>query len=92
MAPRLNDYADLALVLDQLDLIISVDTSVAHLAGALGRPIWTLLAHAPDWRWLLGTESSPWYPTMKLFRQLREGDWGELAQRVAAALQARQLD
>ena len=92
VSPRLNDFGDLALVIDQLDLIISVDTSVAHLAGALGRPVWTLLAHAPDWRWLLETENSPWYPTMKVFRQRREGDWGELVQRVEGALQARQLD
>jgi uncharacterized protein (TIGR03032 family) len=92
MAPALNDFGDLALVMDRLDLIISVDTSVAHLAGALGRPVWTLLAHAPDWRWLLDRDDSPWYPSMKLFRQSREGDWEELVQRVEGALRAKQRD
>jgi len=86
LSERLNDFADLALVLEQLDLTISVDTSVIHLAGALGCPVWTLLAYASDWRWLLRTEKSPWYPTMTLFRQTREGAWSELIENVERAL------
>ncbi|MGA7263644.1 MAG: hypothetical protein WBX30_22535, partial [Stellaceae bacterium] len=70
----------------RLDLVISVDTSVAHLAGALGRPIWLLLRHPPEWRWLLEREDSPWYPTARLFRQSKEGDWPRVAREVAAAL------
>lgn len=69
-----------------LDLVITVDTAMAHLAGALGRPVWTLLPYAPDWRWLLGREDSPWYPTMRLFRQSRRGDWPGVIERVGAAL------
>ena len=87
LSDRLNDFADLALVLEQLDLTISVDTSVVHLAGALGYPVWTLLAYASDWRWLLRTEKSPWYPTMTLFRQTREGAWSDLIEHVERALQ-----
>jgi len=74
-APFLNSFDDTAAALENLDLLISVDTSVAHLAGALGRPVWTLLERAPDWRWLLNRSDTPWYPTMKLFRQPRTGDW-----------------
>ena len=59
-----------------LDLVISADTSPAHLAGALGVPVWVALPFAPDWRWLLDREDSPWYPTMRLFRQKRRGEWG----------------
>ena len=66
--------------------MISVDTSVAHLAGALGKPGWLLLPLAPDWRWLLNRDDSPWYPTMRLFRQTRHGDWAEVMARVAASL------
>jgi ADP-heptose:LPS heptosyltransferase len=79
----LEDFADTAAAMMQLDLVITVDTSVAHLAGALGRPVWVLLPLAPDWRWLLGRDDSPWYPTMRLFRQTSRGDWsGVLAQVV----------
>jgi ADP-heptose:LPS heptosyltransferase len=67
-------------------LVISVDTAGAHLAGALGRPVWTLLTHAPDWRWLRGRADSPWYPTMRLFRQQSAGDWDEVMARLAIAL------
>ena len=73
-------------LIDQLDLVISVDTAVAHLAGALGRPVWTLLSDVPDWRWLLEGQTTPWYPTMRLFRQTHSGAWGDVMQRVAAAL------
>ncbi len=83
---RLVDFADTAAVLDQLDLTISVDTSVLHLAGALGRPVWALLSAKTDWRWMLDREDSPWYPTLRLFRQTRLDDWHEVVSRVAAAL------
>ena len=62
-------------------------TSVAHPAGALGRPVWVLLSFLPDWRWLLGREDSPWYPSMRLFRQKTPGDWKDVFQRIAAALE-----
>jgi TPR repeat/Glycosyltransferase family 9 (heptosyltransferase) len=83
---RLVDFADTAAVLEQLDLTISVDTSVLHLAGALGRPVWGLLSAKTDWRWMLDREDSPWYPTLRLFRQTRLDDWHEVVSRVAAAL------
>lgn len=75
-----------AAAMINLDLVISVDTSLAHLAGTLGLPIWTLLPYLPDWRWMLGREDSPWYPTMKLFRQQSPGDWQGVIGRVGAAL------
>jgi ADP-heptose:LPS heptosyltransferase len=84
----LIDYADTAGLIANLDLVISADTSVAHLAGALGKPVWTLLPHHPDLRWLLDRPDTPWYPTMRLFRQKSAGDWGDLMQRVATALNA----
>ena len=88
LGPELEDFADTAAVLAQLDLLITVDTSVAHLAGALGRPAWVLLPFSPDWRWLLDREDSPWYPTLRLFRQTRLGDWAPVMAQVAAALAA----
>ncbi len=72
---EIEDFTETAALIESLDLIISVDTAVAHLAGALGKPIWTLLPFAPDWRWMLKRQDSPWYPTMKLFRQPSPGDW-----------------
>ncbi len=72
---QLQDMADTAAAIAQLDLVITVDTSVAHLAGSLGKPVWTLLSYLPDWRWMLHREDSPWYPTMRLFRQSQPGDW-----------------
>jgi ADP-heptose:LPS heptosyltransferase len=69
-----------------MDLVISVDTAVAHLAGALGKPVWVMLPFASDWRWLLEREDSPWYPTMRLFRQQQIGDWEGVIQRVKIAL------
>jgi hypothetical protein len=71
----LQGFSDTAAVLENLDLVISVDTAAAHLAGAMARPTWILLPFAPDWRWMLEREDSPWYPTMRLFRQQEWGDW-----------------
>jgi tetratricopeptide (TPR) repeat protein len=86
LSPWLTDFAETAAAVAQLDLVISVDTSVAHLAGALGRPVWLLLPNSPDWRWLLEREDSPWYPAARLFRQNKAGDWLGVASEVAAAL------
>ncbi|MCX6927408.1 MAG: tetratricopeptide repeat protein, partial [Verrucomicrobia bacterium] len=84
----IHDFSDTAALIDQLDLVIAVDTSVAHLAGALACPVWLLLPFAPDWRWLLDRDDSPWYPTMRLFRQPAPGDWTSVVQSVRAALTA----
>jgi len=86
LAPHLTDFAETAAALAGLDLIITVDTAVAHLAGALGCPTWTLLAFAPDWRWLRDRADSPWYPSMRLFRQDRPRDWTPVMARVVDAL------
>jgi tetratricopeptide (TPR) repeat protein len=80
-------FLDTAAVMAGLDLVISSDTSVAHLAGALGRPVWTVLAASPEWRWGLERSDSPWYPTMRLFRQTTDGDWNPVMTAIAAALQ-----
>ena len=85
---ELDDFADTAALIENLDLVISVDTSVVHLAGALGKPTWTLLPQVPEWRWLLERSDSPWYPGMRLFRQSRPGDWAGVVRQVAAELQA----
>ncbi|MDX1487352.1 MAG: tetratricopeptide repeat-containing glycosyltransferase family protein [Acidiferrobacterales bacterium] len=87
VSTQLNDFADTAALIGNLDLVISVDTAVAHLAGALARPVWTLLPYAPDWRWLLGRDDTPWYPTMRLFRQPRIGDWDTVMEQVATSLE-----
>lgn len=83
---RLNDFADTAALIANLDLIIAVDTAVAHLAGAMAKTTWTLIPFAPDWRWMLNREDSPWYPTMRLFRQTVRNDWNPVIARVAAEL------
>jgi hypothetical protein len=83
---KLRDLADTASLVAQLDLVISVDTVVAHLAGATGKPVWTLLTYAADWRWLRDRTDSPWYPTMRLFRQKSRGDWDGVASDVSEAL------
>ncbi len=88
LGPEIGNFADTAAILQHLDLVVTVDTSVAHLAGALGRPVWVLLPFFPDWRWLHGTDLSPWYPTMRLFRQDRPRDWDPVIARVADALRA----
>ena len=83
---ELDDFADTAAVIALVDLVVSVDTSVAHLAGAMGRPVWILLPFSPDWRWALAGESSPWYPTARLFRQPTLGDWDSVIERVRREL------
>ncbi len=87
LSGEIGDFADTAAIVSHLDLVITVDTSVAHLAGALGRPVWVLLPFAPDWRWLMDREDSPWYPTMRLFRQPAPGAWDPVVARVAEALE-----
>jgi hypothetical protein len=82
----LRDFADTAALMEALDLVITVDTSVAHLAGALGRPVWILVPYVPDWRWMLERADSPWYPTARLFRQQAPGDWGPVLQQVRSEL------
>ena len=86
LGSRLDDFMDTAAVLVNLDLVITCDTSVAHLAGALGVPVWVAIPFVPDWRWLLDRSDSPWYPTMRLFRQDRRGDWQGVFRRVEVAL------
>ncbi len=86
LGPHLNDFRDTAAVLERLDLVISVDTSVAHLAGALGRPTWTLLTHVPDFRWMLDRQDTPWYPTMRLFRQPEPHAWAPVLAAVESEL------
>jgi Flp pilus assembly protein TadD len=81
-APPLHDFADTAALLSQLDLLITIDTSVAHLAGALGLPVWLMLRFSPDYRWLLGRADSPWYPTMRLYRQPKPGDWDSVIEAI----------
>jgi len=83
---EIGDFSDTAALIENLDLVIAVDTSVAHLAGALGKPVWTLLPFVPDWRWFLDREDSPWYPTMRLFRQPSLGDWESVIQRITRQL------
>jgi tetratricopeptide (TPR) repeat protein/glycosyltransferase involved in cell wall biosynthesis len=87
LSDRLHDFADTAAAIAQLDLVITIDTAVAHLAGALGKPVWVLLSYAPDWRWLLDRSDSPWYPTMRLFRQTAPGNWQSVFESVQIALE-----
>lgn len=86
LAPQVGDLGDLAVLIDQLDLVISVDTPAAQLAAALGKPAWVLLGVAPDWRYMVNGGTTPWYPTMRLFRQGRAGDWAGVMEQVALAL------
>lgn len=83
---EVGDFADTAALLMNLDLIVSVDTAVVHLAGALARPVWLLNRHESEWRWMRGRDTSPWYPTMRIFNQPRPGEWGGLLARVGEAL------
>jgi hypothetical protein len=86
MGEHLGDFADTAALISLLDLVISVDTSPAHLAGALAKPVWLMLHAVAEWRWLMDREDSPWYPTAKLFRQHTANEWPELVARVASDL------
>jgi glycosyl transferase family 9 (putative heptosyltransferase) len=83
---EIDDLADTAAVMANLDLVVSCDTSVPHLAGALARPVFLALAYMSDWRWLLDREDNPWYPTMRLFRQGQAGEWGSIMERIATAV------
>jgi tetratricopeptide (TPR) repeat protein len=87
LGDEFDDFSDTAGAIANLDLVISIDTSVAHLAGAMGKPVWVLLPHVADWRWFLDRTDSPWYPTMRLFRQRIRGDWESVMQRVTRKLQ-----
>jgi hypothetical protein len=82
----LADFADTAALIEALDLVVSVDTAAAHLAGALAKPVWLLNRYDACWRWLRGRNDSPWYPTMRVFWQERLGDWDGVVARVAEAL------
>jgi tetratricopeptide (TPR) repeat protein len=86
LSAELGDFADDAALMSNLDLVISINTAAAHLGGALGTPVWTLIQYPPDWRWLLGRDNSPWYPSMRLYRREREDDWEQVVARVAEAL------
>jgi len=87
VSQRLNDFADTAALISQLDVVIAVDTSIAHLAGALGKPVWIVLPFHPDFRWLRDRSDSPWYPTAKLFRQTTEGAWADVFEQIASELE-----
>ena len=89
LSPQLADFAETAGAILNLDLVIAVDTAVAHLAGALARPVWIMIAFSPDWRWLLNRDDSPWYPSVRLYRQPAPGDWDSVIARVAADVAAR---
>ena len=86
---ELTDFDETAALVDLMDVVICVDTSVAHLAGALGQPLWLLLPFSPDWRWMLEREDTPWYPTARLFRQPRIGDWAAVLERIRGELEKR---
>jgi hypothetical protein len=85
---QLRDFSDTAALLDLMDLVVTVDTAVAHLAGAMGKPVWILLRFSPDWRWLLDRDDSPWYPSARLFRQQQLGNWAEVIERVGNELRS----
>jgi hypothetical protein len=89
LSGRLTDFAETAGAIANLDLVITIDTAVAHVAGAIGKPVWIMLPFSPDWRWMLERDDSPWYPTMRLYRQPRPGDWDDVLARVAVDLRER---
>lgn len=84
-----DSFLDAAAVMANCDPIVTSDTSIAHLAGALGHPVYLALKHVPDWRWLAAGKNSPWYPTMRLFRQIERGEWGTVFAEIATAVRAR---
>ena len=85
----LNDFSDTAALIEAMDIMLSVDTSVAHLAGALGKEVWILLPYAPDYRWMLDRKDTPWYPTATLFRQPAIGDWDSVMIEIRKLLNQR---
>jgi ADP-heptose:LPS heptosyltransferase len=87
LASELRDFANKAAAAAELDLVIAVDTAVAHLAPAMGRPVWLLVPAIADWRWLVEGDESPWYPTLRLFRQERAGDWKSVVDAVCRSLE-----
>ena len=84
--PTIRDFSDTAQLISELDLLISVDTAVAHLGGAMGRPVWLLLPYSPDWRWMRDTKKSLWYPSITLFRQKKPNDWDSVLAEVQKEL------
>ena len=88
LGDSIETFADTAAIISTLDLVLSVDTSVVHLAGALGKPVWVMLPFVPDWRWLLDRNDSPWYPTARLFRQSEPGEWTSVVGDVGRELQS----
>jgi ADP-heptose:LPS heptosyltransferase len=86
LGARQSDLADAAAMIALVDLVITIDTSIAHVAGAMGKPTWVLLPFSSDWRWTIGNDRSPWYPRMRLFRQPTPGDWHSVVAQVATAL------
>ena len=92
LTAAIGDFSDTAAFMDNLDLVITVDTAAAHLAGALGKPVWILNRFDTDWRWLLERTDSPWYPTAKLYRQDTAGDWDSVLQRVKTDLNGVQVE
>jgi ADP-heptose:LPS heptosyltransferase len=86
LTEQLHDFGDTAALIEALDLIITVDTSIAHLAGALGRPVWLLSRFNTDWRWMLARDDRPWYPTMRILRQPTPGDWHSVLTAVRRAI------
>jgi hypothetical protein len=84
-----DSFVDCAAVMENIDLVVTSDTAIAHLAGALGRPVFLALKHVPDWRWLMHRDDCPWYPTMRLFRQAEKGDWNSVFERIASSVEAR---
>jgi len=88
LGPDIRDFDDTMAVIAALDLVVTVDTAVGHLAGAMGKPVWIMLPYAPDWRWLLDREDTPWYPTVRLFRQGPDRRWPPVVARIAEELAA----
>jgi len=87
---RIRDFSDTASMISRMDLVLTIDTSVAHLAGALGKPAWVMLPHTPDWRWLLERDDSPWYPSMRLFRHRGPNGWFDVIRHILHDLKNRQ--
>src|SRR6185436_20011795 len=87
-SPAITDFADTAAIIAQLDLVFTVDTAVAHLSGAMGKPVWIMLPFAGGWRWLADRTDAPWYPTARLFRQPSRGDWESVIRDVCNALRS----